>query len=59
MILFLLVAAIAVATYGLYKHVTLVQVITEISKIEADAVAYEPAVKEKVLAIVASLRAKL
>ncbi len=52
------VAAVAVG-YAIYKHVTVAQVEAELVKIEADAVAIEPVLKAKVLAIVAALKAKL
>lgn len=52
-------AAVVAVGYALYKHVTVAQVKAEVAKIEAEAVALEPVVKAKVLAIVAALRAKL
>jgi hypothetical protein len=53
------VAAVAAVVYAAYKHVTVAQVKAELVKIESEAVAAEPVVKAKVLAIVAALRAKL
>jgi hypothetical protein len=53
------VAVVAAVGYAIYKHVTVAQVKAEVAKIEAEAVALEPIVKAKVLAIVAALRAKL
>ena len=51
--------AVAAVGYAIYKHVTVAQVKAEVAKIEAEAVALEPIVKAKVLAIVAALKAKL
>jgi hypothetical protein len=51
--------AVAAVGYAIYKHVTVAQVKAELVKIEADAVAIEPVLKAKVLAIVAALKAKL
>jgi hypothetical protein len=53
------VAAVAAVGYAVNKHVTVAQVKAELVKIEGEAVAAEPVVKAKVLAIVAALRAKL
>ena len=50
--------AVAAVGYAIYKHVTVAQVKAEVAKIEADAVAIEPVLKAKVLAIVAALKAK-
>jgi|HubBroStandDraft_2_1064218.scaffolds.fasta_scaffold53826_4 hypothetical protein len=52
-------AAVGAAGYAVYKHVTVAQVKAELVKIEADAVAAEPVIKAKVVAIVAAIRAKL
>ena len=51
--------AVAAVGYAIYKHVTVARVKAELVKIEADAVAIEPVLKAKVLAIVAALKAKL
>jgi hypothetical protein len=51
--------AVAAVGYAVYKHVTVAQVKAEVAKIEAEIVAVEPVVKAKVLAIVASIKAKL